>query len=628
MPNLPIVTDPGGESQKSEGERWISFLRGYGPVNKVDGMYAETIRKHALAYGVEPLRFEHPLASDFFGVFRPGEGILTNVVLTGTAGDGKTTLCNELWQSLSGGDTSRIDGKNRENYRALTVDTPSGPKAIHFVFEFSGFAPEYGEWDPAKLDLLDRLAASILDPDPDEFFIIAANDGKLVKEWEGLPAGGGAARLAPYIEEFLATGKRAIKDLNLVFMNLSKMSTRDIFVLASDSLLGRKEWRCFEDEASDPAFGPDSPLTKNYRLLSDGAVRGRLEALAELCDANGLHVSIREVLLLLVNALLGHSGSPDCVMKIAGLRELALAKRANEAALYNNVFGGNLSERRRDHFAVFRFLGGFRIGLETTNLHDSLIVFGPEDPAFFADHERILRSDEIYGENLEFERLRQEYLEAEENRNDSSAFLVALLAERRRLFFRLDDNDLRFDPWRLSVFEAAGSYRSEILYPLIKGESVPTAAISLLVQGLNRIWTGMLVAELDKLYLSTGLDVTTARVSEIFLYEIPIQPGFHGSGITIGYDRELRFPILKVAIDRDHSCTFPLHLVRYEFLTRVARGALPSSFSKECYEDVVAFKTKVLAEFYRLNARRPMQLSILSSKEDGILVTRQLGVNL
>jgi hypothetical protein len=35
--------------------------------------------------------------------------------------------------------------------------------------------------------------------------------------------------------------------------------------------------------------------------------------------------------------------------------------------------------------------------------------------------------------------------------------------------------------------------------------------------------------------------------------------------------------------------------VRYEFLSRVAKGALPGSFSRECYEDILAFKSQLLA---------------------------------
>ena len=40
----------------------------------------------------------------------------------------------------------------------------------------------------------------------------------------------------------------------------------------------------------------------------------------------------------------------------------------------------------------------------------------------------------------------------------------------------------------------------------------------------------------------------------------------------------------------------PLTLIRYEFLSRIAaEGALPASFSKECYEDLLAFKSQLLA---------------------------------
>ena len=39
---------------------------------------------------------------------------------------------------------------------------------------------------------------------------------------------------------------------------------------------------------------------------------------------------------------------------------------------------------------------------------------------------------------------------------------------------------------------------------------------------------------------------------------------------------------------------FDLTPIRYEFLARVAEGALPASFSTECLEDLLAFKAKLL----------------------------------
>jgi hypothetical protein len=39
----------------------------------------------------------------------------------------------------------------------------------------------------------------------------------------------------------------------------------------------------------------------------------------------------------------------------------------------------------------------------------------------------------------------------------------------------------------------------------------------------------------------------------------------------------------------------PLTPIRFEFLGRLAEGALPSSFSLECHEDLLAFKAKLLS---------------------------------
>jgi len=46
----------------------------------------------------------------------------------------------------------------------------------------------------------------------------------------------------------------------------------------------------------------------------------------------------------------------------------------------------------------------------------------------------------------------------------------------------------------------------------------------------------------------------------------------------------------------DLDVPFDLTLIRYEFLSRIAmEGALPASFSKECYEDLLALKTQLIA---------------------------------
>lgn len=609
------------------GERWIGFLRGYGPVSRLDGMYAETLPKHARTYGFTPLLFEHPYLKHLLDVLDPANGRLTNVILTGTAGDGKTTLCHELWQRFGGSD-ERATGRNRQNYLPLDVDTPNGTKRLHFIFEFSGWCPEKDQpWPDDRLDLMDRLYRSLNETDPQDYFIIAANDGRLIQAFDSMPDVPAKA-LAPQVEVLLADQRSELDALNLLFLNLSRMPTKDILAAALRCLVERTEWSCLDSESEDAAFSAASPLVRNYQLLCDPVIQERLLALADLMDSNDLHVSIREILMLLVNALLGWADAREHLATAQDLRAIVERGVAYEAALYGNLFGANLSERRRENLSVFRYLGAFRIGHETTNLLDSLLIFGRDDPSLQADHAAYLASDPHYGENPEFEQLRRLYLEAEDERADGAErFLEALINERRRLFFRLPDTEDRLNPWQLTIFPSAGSYRRQVLEPLRRDKAVETIILQRLVCGLNRIWTGMLAGNLDRLFLSTGLDFTSAKVSDIYLCEVPLRRSMHGDEVAIA--RKDGKPYLQISLGRDDPpIEFALWLVRYEFLTRVAQGALPSSFSKECNEDVLAFKSLVLSQYYRRAGEALTSISILRAGERGTLSSHQLGISL
>jgi hypothetical protein len=606
------------------GERWISFLRSYGPVSKGDGMFAETVSRQARAHGVSPLAFEHPEEATLARAIAPAEGRLTNVILTGTAGDGKTSLCNELWYRLTGDEARRL-GSDRRNYGRVVVATPHGERTIHFIFEFSGFTPEQGQpWGAEQIDLLDRFARSVFDANPTEYFVLAGNDGKLIQAFESLPDSADP-RLGPLIEVLLTRDQRTQSGREILFLNLSRMSTRLLLDRALDCLLDRPEWKCFEDEADDQAFCPESPLTKNFWLLHEPRVRDRLQALCELCDSNGFHVSIREILLLIVNGLLGHKGS-DPVARPESFRDMVRDRLQYDACLYDNLLGANLTEGRMERFAVYRFLTGFRIGLETSNALDTLLVFGQNDTELQPHCRRLLESDTHYGVDPKFVRLRDAYLEADDDRAAADEFHEGLLAERRRLFFRLTEDDPRFDPWQLSVFQSAGIYRNKLLLPLRRKQSVDPDLSVKLVQGLNRIWTGMLAGTLDKLYLTTGLDFTTARVSDLYLNAVPIELDFNGSGLGLSYNEDRHVPVLHVHLNSGHDAPLPLTLMRFEYLMRVAQGALPSSFSKECYEDIISFKTRVLSDFYRMNGSKAVKLSILNTGADGSFGTRPLGI--
>ena len=118
------------------------------------------------------------------------------------------------------------------------------------------------------------------------------------------------------------------------------------------------------------AFGSQSPIRRNYELLQDPLVQDRLKTLFEFCDYNNLHVPIREILLLLVNAILGH---PDCrerLMIPKDVEKVVSNGTVAKASLYSNIFGGNLSSIRQESIPVFRYFNLLRIGYETTSCLD------------------------------------------------------------------------------------------------------------------------------------------------------------------------------------------------------------------------------------------------------------------
>jgi len=69
-----------------------------------------------------------------------------------------------------------------------------------------------------------------------------------------------------------------------------------------------------------------------------------------------------------------------------------------------------------------------------------------------------------------------------------------------------------------------------------------------------------------------------------------------GVGMAIKLDAKTGQPLVDISLAKDVGNSVKLYLtpIRFEFLCRVAEGALPGSFSNECLEDMLAFKAKLL----------------------------------
>lgn len=117
----------------------------------------------------------------------------------------------------------------------------------------------------------------------------------------------------------------------------------------------------------------------------------------------------------------------------------------------------------------------------------------------------------------------------------------------------------------------------------------------MVVRGLNRVFTGMLVQNQDELVLATSGSYSQSKRSPLLdeLISVPRQAG-EEVNLVAGPDGGFDVAVKLTRDDTIPTVNLALSPTRFEFLGRVAEGALPSSFSLECHEDLLAFKARLL----------------------------------
>ncbi len=587
------------------GINWIRFLQQHGPLSRNDSMYDEQIHRLARHLGVSPLSFEHPLERRLLGAFSADAPSPVSVVLTGTAGDGKTHLCGKVWRHVDG---DLAAWSSDEQYFTKPILVGGRAVTLHLIRDLTAL-PEHDELGryTDKASLLQRLARATFDTSSTDVFLIAANDGQLLEEWTRAGNDDSTVAARDLFERLLVEDLSETAEVPLLFCNLSRQPCSQLLDLALDALLTHTAWQaCYDSAEPEGFFSGNCPIRRNYELLKDPLVRSRLRSLFELCDHSDLHTPIRRILLLLSNALLGHPGVKDRLMQAGDIRSIVAAGTTAKASLFSNFFGGNLTDTRRESLEIFEFLNRFRIGYEASNKIDNILIFGAADDSLRPLYERLLASDSFYGADESYRAAQLAYIEsAEEDDGSAATFLATLVAQRRRLFFTLPDDlaePLRL--WDLTIFQYAGEYLARVLYPLRQNAPVERAILSRLVRGLNRVFTGLLATTDRDLLLATSLSYSGARVSQILEDRIPVTPRLHERIALVLYNDR---PTLSVHLAENVQRILGLNLTRYEFLSRVAEGALPGSFSRECYEDILAFKSQVLAALTERRRAEPPQ---------------------
>ncbi|WP_204150048.1 hypothetical protein [Leptolyngbya sp. CCY15150] len=578
------------QSPSCSTSNWISFLRQYGPIPRNDNMYDEVIQRTLRRKKLQAIAFETEYLGELLDNFRSASP--KSVILTGTAGDGKTYYCRQIWEEFGG---SVDDWQKDSKIQRLML----GDQQLVVIKDLSELTLE------EKQSLLPQIATAILGKDTSKVYLIAANDGQLVEAWTEAAQIEELEPVRKTIEDLLVGDLRELDGFQVKLYNLSRQSAAVLFPRILKAILEHPGW----GDCNQCAYqNQGCPIWQNKQRLegtdADRTTRERLTDLLELCELNQMHLPVRQLLLLIANALLGHPDARDKLLNCRKVSEIIAAETTSLASLYRNIFGENLPERRRESTEVFKVLRGFGIGAETSNQIDNILIFGADDPELQPLYTDLVLSDPFYGADLKYQAQQRSYLEGDAAKGREE-FLNVLQAQRQRLFFTiLSDHTTDMKLWDLTIFQYAGEYLNGLFKVLQEGEKIPKSITSRLIRGLNRIFTGLLVNNQDELLLATSGSYSQARISRVYEESISVARK-RGESVSVELDKSRKKPILVVNLASEvEPIRFNLTLTRYEYLSRVAEGALPSSFSQECYEDVLAFKTQV---FRQLSVRQTLE---------------------
>jgi hypothetical protein len=615
----------------------VSFLASYGPSASSDALADEHVQTAVARHGVRAIEAPAPKLAAM------REALLSDnprsVVLTGTAGDGKTYHIRRFFLDEAGGKQAEWPGKGG------ILDVTVHGRQLRIIRDLSQLT------DTAKAEEIEGVTRTLLGERSDTLYLVAANDGQLLKFWRDARdrAEPGSERHRRYDTVLVALSAMLHRDLEeptdgllrLRLLNLSRTATGQTLDDVLDRILGHEAWNsgCANCPQAAPGANP-CPIRTNRALLQgtgpDGsdAFRRRIKAAIRTAALNDQHVPIRQILVLAVNILLGDSKKKDRPLLTCN----EARRRARDAEYrycnpFNNALGLNVRPEKRRSLTVFSALETFGIGHETNTPLDNLLLEGA--PAAVAAS--LERRDRVYGASLFEQRLRA-YKTGTDLAVNGDSFQAAMESQRRRLFFLLDEHDNAgpLSPWQLTIFHHGGQYLrfADALAAGPQREvSFREGVLKQLVKGINRTLTGMMTEETERVWLARAIGRAEGASGRFSMLQPIERRGITLQRLIAALDPATGRPRLCVTlrmpgVPSTESAPLELRPLLFEYLMRVADGSLPSSFSRQCQQEVRHFAlaaSSFLHECLEVDDRDSLQIRILSVGKDGGISGRDIG---
>ncbi len=556
----------------------IEFLASYGPQPSSNNLYDEFVTETANRTKCSPIKITLQLEEYLTNILQSKSP--KTVILTGTAGDGKTFTARQLAEKLS---PKQSTWTNTEKVFELERSLKAGNKLM--------IIKDLSELNERDKDEIFPSIRSSLNGEGSDIFIICVNDGQLLRFLRTRDAA-----LHNEIRDMMHEDTETNLKNNFYLINMSHRSEGHLLTSVIDSVVDHPNWSGCVGCSAYSDLQPSCPIRINLEILrktGSGSMRDRLTELITIAAGDGRYLPIRQLILLTINILLGDRKKGSTLLTCRKARDRAQHSDYWATNPYANVFGDNLSRVNRSRYAAFTVLSEFHIGYETNNYFDCGLIW----------KENTLPECAHYGDRI-FSAMRDSYCT---NPSDHALeFRNSMVNQRRRLFFSLEDTrddeefDQRRNPWNLTIFAHGADYIRMVTNPTQDEKRLPEDVWRQLLKGLNRFMTREMTTTDDEVWITTPSGVYMGQEVPL-LVDVALTPSFARSGgLVVSFPEQtglIKPHTLRIALNMKEGWQENLALrpTLVECLLRMADGALPSSFPAEIRMEIERFQLRVAA---------------------------------
>ncbi len=355
---------------------FFKFLSFYAPTSNNVASFDEYISSLSKELGVEEIRIDNGI----YDIIKQEFLNKKNIILSGTAGDGKTYILRKLF----------FEGNNSfEAFKKFIPNTTIDSTTYYFIKDFTELPKENKKLYLEKLE-------NALFKDSNEKFVIAVNDGILIDSLKEFKMN----KLLDLVEN-LIDGEENEK---LALFDLFQTSSSKNFKLLLEEIIARAK--------AIPCNYENCTIHKNIKLLENENIKTNLFKFIRINDLNYEHLTFRRLYMIIANMILGYEKGV-----FTNCEEASKSQNQIKSAFYNNIFADNLPLSQKEKFKNFLELN---IGKESSNTIDEELLYNE------------IEVEEFFFNKEKFKKIKEKFFEDNENFEELNEYLIYL---RRYLFF-------------------------------------------------------------------------------------------------------------------------------------------------------------------------------------------------